>query len=138
ATQARVPALLDRLDAQRKRELKLTNDALPNAISVLRDVEQTETKQLVPITELIQARRAVSELVLEQVDSYSDAFSAALELASVLPPSAQLVNVPRAQPSSPTPTPTSPSLPDPSTPTPPAPTQPTTPTPPSTPAKPLH
>ncbi len=98
ATEARVPALLDRLEAQRRRQDKLTTDALPHALSVLKDVQRTETAQLVPITELIQARRAVSELVLEQADSYADAFSAALELASVLPPSAPLVVAPRAEP----------------------------------------
>ncbi len=138
ATMARVPALLDRLEAQRKREQKLANDALPNARAVLKDVERTETAQLVPITELIQARRAVAELVLEQVDSYSDAFSAALELASVLPPSVPFDEV--ARPSAPTtaPTPPSPTPPMPVTdPSPKAPTK-GAPTPAPAPAPPTH
>jgi cobalt-zinc-cadmium efflux system outer membrane protein len=117
ATEARVPALVDRLDAQRKRQDKLTTDALPHALSVLKDVQRTETAQLVPITELIQARRAVSELVLEQADSYSDAFSAALELASVLPPSTPLAVVPRAEPPPvPRDTPAAPAQPSPTAP----------------------
>ena len=86
ATEARVPALFARLDAQKKRRDALTTDALPSALRVLDGVEKTEKAQLVPVTELIQARRAVSELTIEQADSYADAFSAALEIHASSPP----------------------------------------------------
>ncbi|MFO0729167.1 MAG: TolC family protein [Myxococcota bacterium] len=80
AARARIPALADRLEQQRARKNSLVSEALPRADRVLSDLHKAAESRLIPLTDLIQARRSVSDLLLELADSYSDAFVAALEL----------------------------------------------------------
>ncbi len=98
AARVRVPTLLRRLAAQRARASLLATDALPRAKSVLADIEKSEVASLIPVDQLISAHRAVGELLLEQADSYSDAFGAALDLAAELPPKATWTAAPEVAP----------------------------------------
>lgn len=88
AALARIPALGRRVEAQRQRKETLAREILPRAVSALRDIERAAESRLLPLTDVIQARRAVSELLIEEADAYRDAFDAAVELAAELPPSA--------------------------------------------------
>ena len=87
AAQARIPALARRVEAQRKRQETLAKEILPRATDVLRDVERAAENRLLPLTDVIQARRAVDELLVEEADSYRDAFDATVELLAEMPPS---------------------------------------------------
>lgn len=85
AAEARIGVLAERVASQRRRQQTLTDDVIPRARAVLRDVEKAAESRLLPLGDVIQARRQVSELLIEQADSYRDAFDAALELAAELP-----------------------------------------------------
>jgi len=84
ASRARLTLLADRLDAQKKRQHTVTDEILPRAERALDDVERAVEGRLLPLTEVIQARRTVSELVVAEADSFSDAFEAALEMTAEL------------------------------------------------------
>ncbi len=86
AARARIPALQHRVDRQRQRKLALSGEIIPRALGVLKDIKSAAENHLVGIADMIQARRAVSELLLEQADSYGDAFESALQLAAEMPP----------------------------------------------------
>lgn len=86
AAEARIPALALRVASQRRRQEALAKEILPRAIGVLRDVERAAEGRLLPLTDVIQARRAVSELLVEEAASYGDAFDASVELYAELPP----------------------------------------------------
>lgn len=86
ASRARRALLAERRDAQKQRQRAVTEEMLPRAERALHDVERAVEARLLPLTDVIQARRAVSELVVGEADSFSDAFEAALEI------SAELVN----------------------------------------------
>lgn len=85
--EARIPMLSRRVESQRRRQETLAKEILPRAIGVLRDVEKAAENRLIPLTDVIQARRAVDELLVEEADSYRDAFDATVELLAELPPS---------------------------------------------------
>lgn len=85
ASRARLPALSDRLAAQRARKDALSSSVIPRALAVLRDVEAAAANRLLSLADVIQARRAVAELLVEEADSYADAFDAALEIAAERP-----------------------------------------------------
>jgi outer membrane protein, heavy metal efflux system len=86
AAEARIPALARRVVAQRKRQETLAKEILPRALNALRDVERAAENRLLPLTDVIQARRAVDELLVEEADSYRDAFDATVELMAEEPP----------------------------------------------------
>jgi cobalt-zinc-cadmium efflux system outer membrane protein len=75
----RVSALKDLLRVQAQR-LELLEKALPRARAVVDDLERAANSRLIPYTDVIQARRTLDELLIEEVDSYSDAFSTSLDL----------------------------------------------------------
>lgn len=94
AAEARIPALARRVESQRRRQEALAKDILPRAVGALRDVERAAESRLLPLTDVIQARRAVDELLVEEADSYRDAFDATVELAAELPSPASKENSP--------------------------------------------
>jgi cobalt-zinc-cadmium efflux system outer membrane protein len=83
-SQSRVPELVQRLEAQRQRQKSLTEEILPRAQGTLRDLERAAENRLVPMTDVIGARRAVSELLVEEADSFGDAFDASLQITAEL------------------------------------------------------
>ena len=57
---------------------------LPRARAVLKDLERAVSGRLIPVTDLIQARRTLGELLLQETDALSDAFRASLDLMGEL------------------------------------------------------
>ncbi len=86
ASEARAEALMRRVEAQRQRQQALSADLLPRAAAVLAEVERAAETHLVALGDVLQARRTMSELLIEEADSYADAFGAALQLLAELPP----------------------------------------------------
>lgn len=84
AASARIDSLRQVLEGTRKRQAIIETEMLPRARGVLRDLERAVSGRLIPVTDLIQARRTVGELLLEENDASSDAFRAALELMGEL------------------------------------------------------
>ncbi|AKT42414.1 TolC family protein [Chondromyces crocatus] len=85
AARAKIPTLSARLKAQRERQEALSTRIMPRALEVLRNVERAVDGRLLPLSDAIQARRTVGELLVEEADSFADAFDAALELSAELP-----------------------------------------------------
>lgn len=90
ATRAAIPALRLRIATHLKQQETLEKDLLPRAREVLASLERSAESGLVPLTDTLQARRTLGELLVEEASSYQDAFDASLELLSNLaPPSAR-------------------------------------------------
>lgn len=79
-THARVAALRDAVAVQRRRRETMETVVLPRARAVLADLQKAAANRLVPLTDVIQARRTVNDLLLQEVAGYADAFGAATEL----------------------------------------------------------
>jgi len=85
AARARIPVLNERLTLQRSRCESLTEQILPMSRAVLSDLEKAVENRLIPLTDVIQARRTVSELLIEEAESCGDAYDATLELIREIP-----------------------------------------------------
>lgn len=81
--------LTERSSFARHRCERLGQEVLPQARTVLSSLEQAEAARLVSLTDVIQARRTVSELLLEEADSCGDAYDATLALLREAPRSLQ-------------------------------------------------
>lgn len=77
---SRIPVLRDRLELSRGRCTRLHDQVLPQARAVLTNLEKAVENRLLPLTQVIQSRRIVSELFIEEAESCGDAYVAALEL----------------------------------------------------------
>ena len=84
AAKARIDSLRQVLEGTRKRQKIIETEMLPRARGVLRDLERAVSGRLLAVTDLIQARRTLGELLLEDNDASGDAFRAALELMGEL------------------------------------------------------
>ncbi len=84
AAQMRVPALTLQLDIDRERQVQLTDEALPAARTLVDDLERAVEQRLTSIADVVQARRTVRELVLDEADAYAAAYTARLELLRTL------------------------------------------------------
>jgi cobalt-zinc-cadmium efflux system outer membrane protein len=82
---ARIPVLNTRLELSRSRCTRLDRELIPRARQVLASLEKAVENRLLPLTQVIQSRRIVSELFIEEAESCGDAFVAALELAREIP-----------------------------------------------------
>ena len=80
AALATTPRLRRQLEEQRARQQRLSQDVLPRARDIVAQLERAVESRLVPVSDLLQARRTLDELLLEEADSYADAFSALLAL----------------------------------------------------------
>jgi len=78
--EARIPALRERLSLSRGRCTRLHDEVLPQARGVLSNLEKAVESRLLSLTQVIQSRRIVSELFIEEAESCGDAYVAALEL----------------------------------------------------------
>ncbi|RYE86715.1 MAG: TolC family protein, partial [Myxococcales bacterium] len=83
---ARLTPLRDALARQRQRQQSVVTRLLPRARGVLTDLERATSGRLLSLTEVLQARRTVNELLIEEADSLLDAFDNALELTALLAP----------------------------------------------------
>lgn len=86
ADRARLTPLREALVAQRQRQQSVVSRLLPRARAALVDLEKATSNRLLPLTEVIQIRRTVNELLIEEADSFSDAYETSLELISLLTP----------------------------------------------------
>jgi cobalt-zinc-cadmium efflux system outer membrane protein len=86
AAQEQVPALAQRVDLERGRQLQLRDEAIPAARAIVSSLEDAAERRLTSLNELVQARRALRELLLEEANAYAAAYEARLELLRVLPP----------------------------------------------------
>lgn len=82
---ARIPALQQRRTLSLARCSRLEREVLPEAHAVLSDLEKAVENRLLPLSQVIQARRVVSELYIEEADSCGDAYVASLELFREIP-----------------------------------------------------
>ena len=80
AALATTPRLRRQLEQQRARQREISEQVLPRARDIVDQLERAVESRLVPISDLLQARRTLDELLLEEADSYADAFAALLAL----------------------------------------------------------
>jgi cobalt-zinc-cadmium efflux system outer membrane protein len=85
ASEVRSQALRERVATQRARQHALSEQIIPRARTVLDEIERAAETRLVGLGDVLQARRTMSELLLEEADSYADAFDAYLELLAEFP-----------------------------------------------------
>ncbi len=83
--QQQIALLSERSELAQARCDQLTHETMPEAHAVLQSLERAEASQLVSSFEVIQARRTVSELVLEEADACADAYEAVLSLLEEAP-----------------------------------------------------
>jgi cobalt-zinc-cadmium efflux system outer membrane protein len=77
--QTKIAALRELLRSQEQRQESIER-VLPRARAVVDDLERAANGHLLPYTDVIQARRTLDELLIEEVDSYGDAFQTSLDL----------------------------------------------------------
>ncbi len=83
----RVSALRELLRLQQKRQ-EAIEKTLPRARAVLDDLQRAANSRLIPFTDVIQARRTLDELLVEEADSYSDSFQTSVDLIAEMGPAA--------------------------------------------------
>jgi cobalt-zinc-cadmium efflux system outer membrane protein len=83
----RVAALRELLRLQQKRQEAIAK-TLPRARAVLDDLQRAANSRLIPFTDVIQARRTLDELLVEEADSYSDSFQTSVDLIAEMGPAA--------------------------------------------------
>ncbi len=81
----RQAALRDALRGQERRRDSLEQGILPRARSVIADLQRAVNNRLLPLTDLIQARRTLNELFIQEADTYSDLFARAVDLLEEVP-----------------------------------------------------
>jgi cobalt-zinc-cadmium efflux system outer membrane protein len=81
----RVAALRELLRLQQKRQEAIAK-TLPRARAVLDDLQRAANGRLIPFTDVIQARRTLDELLVEEADSYSDSFQTSVDLIAEMGP----------------------------------------------------
>jgi cobalt-zinc-cadmium efflux system outer membrane protein len=77
--------LAERSELARTRCERLEREVLPRARDVLTSLEKAEAARLVSLTDVIQARRTVSELLIEEAESCGDAYDATIALLREAP-----------------------------------------------------
>ncbi|MFO0675221.1 MAG: TolC family protein [Polyangiaceae bacterium] len=85
ASALRVDDLRRALAVAEGRRTSIANDALPRARALLVDLQNAANARLIPLTDVIQARRTLNELLVEEADSSVDAFRTSIELLAELP-----------------------------------------------------
>lgn len=87
SARASLESLAQRVVTQRERCTSMSNETIPRARGVLRDLETAAQQRLIPVTDLIQARRTLSELFVQEADSCSAAYAAVLQVIRTVPQS---------------------------------------------------
>jgi cobalt-zinc-cadmium efflux system outer membrane protein len=83
----RLGALRELLRLQQKRQEAIAK-TLPRARAVYDDLQRAANSRLLPFTDVIQARRTLDELLVEEADSYSDSFQTSVDLIAEMGPAA--------------------------------------------------
>ena len=78
--EARVASLREVLASQKGRRDMLLRDMLPKARLVVLDLEKAANARLIPLTDVIQARRTLNELLVQEAETQGDAFETSLDL----------------------------------------------------------
>lgn len=76
---ARIVALRELLGLLDERQAALVK-ILPRAQAALDDLQRAANNRLIPLTDVIQARRTLDELLVQEADAYSDAFQTTADL----------------------------------------------------------
>jgi cobalt-zinc-cadmium efflux system outer membrane protein len=82
---ARLASLHTTLAALSERHAILSRERLPRGRAILKDLQKALASGLIPLSDVIEARRSVNELLLAEAESLSDAFDAAVSVFSMLP-----------------------------------------------------
>ncbi len=85
SARARVAALRELLARERDRWHEIVTRMLPPARAVVADVERAANARLLPATDVIQARRALDELLVQEAESFAAGFAAAVDLLAEVP-----------------------------------------------------
>jgi len=85
AARTRIPVLKERRELSLERCQRLATEVIPKARAVLANLEKAVEGRLLPMMQVIQSRRVVSELFIEEAQSCGDAYLAALELVREMP-----------------------------------------------------
>lgn len=83
---SRVPILAARAELERERCERIERQLVPSARAVLENLEAVAENRLISLTEVIQARRTVVELYVEEAESCGGAYRAVVELLRETPP----------------------------------------------------
>lgn len=78
--ETRTQVLRQRLEEQRARQRRLREVIIPDAMRVYDGVRAAADERLISVDDLIQSRRVLAELLLEESDSFGDAYAASLAL----------------------------------------------------------
>ncbi|MEZ4453893.1 MAG: TolC family protein [Nannocystaceae bacterium] len=87
ASRARVDALQRRFVVESARRQRIAAVIVPRAQTVLDDLERAAGQRLVPLTEVVHARRALRELLLQEAEAYALTHHVLVELLREAPPS---------------------------------------------------
>lgn len=85
STEAQLTALREALAVQAQRREVLVQKMLPRARAMLADLTRAFELRTLRLTELLQARTTVDELLLAEADNLRDSLAAALAIALLLP-----------------------------------------------------
>jgi len=86
AAEARAAALHTALRGHLERQRLLEKAAIPRAESVVQSLTQAASARLISLTDVIQARRSLTDLVMDETDSMGDAFETYLDLLLEISP----------------------------------------------------
>jgi cobalt-zinc-cadmium efflux system outer membrane protein len=78
----RTTALRRALESHQKRREVIAKMMLPRARLVVADLEKAASTRLIPLTDVIQARRTLSELLVQEAESHGEAFRIAINLVA--------------------------------------------------------
>ncbi len=81
----RMTVLRDLLDMRERRQEIIVMQMLPRARAVVGDLEKAAATRLIPLTDVIQARRTLSELLVQEAETYGDAFQVAVNIVEESP-----------------------------------------------------
>lgn len=79
---ARIESLRSVLASQDARREVLLRDMLPKARLVVTDLERAASTRLIPLTDVIQARRTLLELLVQEAETQGEAFETSIDLLS--------------------------------------------------------
>lgn len=79
-SEAVLPSLVERWAAQRQRRQQLLEELIPKAQSAFGSVERAYQTRLLSVTDVIQARRTLLDLMLEEVEGLADSYAASLSV----------------------------------------------------------
>lgn len=77
---ARIESLREVLASQKSRRDVLLTEMMPKARLVVADLERAASTRLIPLSDVIQARRTLVELLVQEAEAQGDAFETSMDL----------------------------------------------------------